>query len=313
MHTGRQLVPASAKAVTSNLMSRLQGLGLKPAAFSLLTKRILNSQMTHSLAKMGQSGFSRAKQFRGEEISTKAILAAKFLKRRTRPEKLNKDYRHFLHLTQEIGYDRGVEKLFFVPAKGYTALDDLTIDSPNKPFGHDYHPIHRLSFNWAMAQIPDRLDKFTFVDYGAGRGRALMLAAMHPFNKIIGVEFAAELQDDAVMNIAQFPRSLMKCRDVDCLHRDAVDFPIPETNGVFLFNDSFDLKILETVLARITTSYRSNPRRIYLVFVRPPRADLLDQLMERTVIFEPTYHSKSEKIRMQILSPAEVQIFRTLI
>ena len=216
-------------------------------------------------------------------------------------------------MTQEIGYDRAIEKLFFVPAKGFVSLDNLTIVSPNKRFGHNYHPIHRLSFNWAMAQIPEQLSDYTFVDYGAGRGRALMLASLHPFQKIIGVEFASELHDDANMNIAQFPRSLMKCRDVDCLLMDAVDFPIPETKGVFLFNDSFDREVLETVLARITSSYRANPRRIYLVFVRPLRANVLDSLMERTVIFEPTYHSQSEKMRMQILSPDQVQIFRTLI
>ena len=216
-------------------------------------------------------------------------------------------------MTQEIGYDRAIEKLFFVPAKGFVSLDGLTIESPNKRFGHNYHPIHRLSFNWAMAQIPEQLEDYTFVDYGAGRGRALMLASLHPFQKIIGVEFAIELHDDANMNIAQFPRSLMKCRDVDCLLMDAVDFPIPETKGVFLFNDSFDREVLETVLARITSSYRANPRRIYLVFVRPLHAKVLDSLMERTVIFEPTYHSQSEKMRMQILSPDQVQIFRTLI
>jgi len=285
----------------------------KPGSFALLLHRFLKHRSGRNLLRMGRKGLSKASLFTSKEISPRARSAARSMRHHAQPEVLNKDYRQFLHSAQELGYDRGIERLFFVPAKGHIPLDELTIDSPNLAFGHDYHPVHRLSFNWAMAQIPDRLSDFTFVDYGAGRGRALLLAAMHPFRKVIGMEFAAELHDDATMNIAQFPRSLMKCRDIDCHLMDAVNFEVPENKGVFLFNDSFDIEVLETVLARITASYRANPRRIYLIFVRPLEAEQLDPLMERMVIFEPTGHTTSEKMRMQILSPDQVQIFRTLV
>jgi len=320
MRPSQDLVPTTAKQPYSGLMGRLRDLGLKRGAVSLFFRQILKKQSTRTIIELGRTGISKsatgiskASEITGQELSNRAKQTARSIKHHSKPENLNKDYRKLLHLTQEMGYDRAIEKLFFVPAKGFVSLDGLTIDSPNRQFGHNYHPIHRLSFNWAMAQIPDQLGGFTFVDYGAGRGRALILASLHPFRKIIGVEFASELHDDANMNIAQFPRSLMKCRDVDCLLMDAVDFPIPDTKGVFLFNDSFDREVLETVLARITSSYRANPRRMYLVFVRPLNATVLDSLMERTVIFEPIYHSQSEKMRMQVLSPDQVQIFRTLI
>ena len=52
-----------------------------------------------------------------------------------------------------------------------------------------------------------RLSRLSFVDYGAGKGRVLLLASQHPFAAIGGIEFAEELHDDATMNIAQFPRS----------------------------------------------------------------------------------------------------------
>ena len=324
MQPGQQLAEPATPKPTSGLMARIREMRSKPAGLSHILNSLLTKQSGQSWLntgrqlgrrglRFGRNSFTRASQFTSDELSPRAAKAARKVRYHARPENLGKDYRHFLHLTQEIAYDRAIEKLFFVPARGYIPLDKLTIDSPNRQFGHDYHPVHRLSFDWAMAQIPDPLRDFTFVDYGAGRGRALLLAAQYPFRKIVGVEFARELQDDALMNIAQFPRSLMKCRDVDCLLMDAVDFPVPETKGVFLFNDSFDREVLETVLARTISSYRANPRRIYLVFVRPPQAEELDDLMERTVIFEPIYHSTSEKMRMQILSPDQVQIFRTLV
>jgi len=224
-----------------------------------------------------------------------------------------RDYRRVLHITQELAYDRAVERLFFVPTRGRTPLDKLTINTPNKRFGHAYHPVHRLSFDVAMAQLPERLEEFTFVDYGAGRGRAMLLAAAYPFRRIVGLEFAAELHDDANMNIAQFPRSLMKCRDVECRLMDAVEFAPPNEKCVLFFNDPFDDELLKTVLARISTSYRAQPRRMYLVFVRPASAPSLDRLMELAVVFEPVTPSSPQQLGLQLLCPDSVRVFKSLV
>ena len=296
----------------------------KPAPLGALIRKILSHPSGRKLLHLSRKGLGKASKglgkasrFTQKEISPRARLAARKVRYHSSPEVLGKDYKAFLHTAQELGYDRGIERLFFIPAKGHIPLDELTIDSPNRAFGHDYHPVHRQSFNWAMTQITtelsDRLSDFTFVDYGAGRGRALLLASLYPLRKIIGVEFAKELQDDAMMNIAQFPRSLMKCRDVECHLMDAVNIDIPAGKSIFFINDSFGPEVLETVLARMVAAYRANPRRFYLILVHPPKPEQLTPLMERTVIFEPLDASQSEKMRMQMLSPDEVQIFRTLV
>jgi hypothetical protein len=246
-------------------------------------------------------------------LSDRTRAAAKTLRKHAKPQELSRDYRHILHMTQEIIYDRAIEKHLFVPSRGRTPLSGLSVESPNKPYGNPYYPVHRLSFEWSMAQLEGPMKDYTFVDYGAGRGRALLLAATYPFKRIKGVEFARELHEDAMMNIAQFPRSLMKCRDVDCLHMDAVDFEIPDGKTVFFFNNPFDAVVMETVLARIVAAYRSNPRRFYLILVRPPQTPTFRGLLEESVIFEPAYHSKSEKLRLRLLSPDQVQIYRSLI
>ena len=73
-----------------------------------------------------------------------------------------------------------------------------------------------------MAAIDYDFSRLTFVDYGAGKGRVLLLASEHPFAAVGGIEFAEELHDDAVMNIAQYPRSRMKCRNVECVLEDVI-------------------------------------------------------------------------------------------
>ncbi len=48
-------------------------------------------------------------------------------------------------------------------------------------------------FEQIMQAMPIDLSKFTFIDLGAGKGRALLMASDYLFQKIIGVEFMPEL------------------------------------------------------------------------------------------------------------------------
>ncbi len=49
--------------------------------------------------------------------------------------------------------------------------------------------------------------QFVFVDFGFGKGTALLLATEFPFKRIIGVEFSPELHRIAEENIKRFPKN----------------------------------------------------------------------------------------------------------
>ena len=128
---------------------------------------------------------------------------------------------NYLLMLHERVLDPPIESLFFKPTKDPVPLAGLTIRGNNREHGHDYRPSPCSLFEWTIAAIDYDLSRLTFVDYGAGKGRVLLLASQHPFQAIGGIEFAEELHDDATMNIAQFPRSRMKCRNVECVLDDA--------------------------------------------------------------------------------------------
>ncbi len=50
---------------------------------------------------------------------------------------------------------------------------------------------------------PAQIDRYTFVDIGAGKGRALLVAAESPFYEVVGVELNPELAAVAERNIAR--------------------------------------------------------------------------------------------------------------
>ena len=232
----------------------------------------------------------------------------RFLKEHARPSVLLRDYRQLLLTVHSRLLDRNLENLMFVRSDAPAALSRLKIRHLSRLSGRDYKPTPRLVFQWAIESLPEALDRFTFVDFGAGRGRVLLLASQMNFEKVIGVEFAEELHNDCEMNIAQYPRSLMKCRDVECVLDDAANFEIPDEQAVFYFFYPFDKKIMSDVLARIAESYDRNPRRLYVVCV-----DLPDpKLVEEWGIFRPVTLRGLNGLKLTLLSPYDVTIFRTV-
>jgi len=262
----------------------------------------------HTLRGQGQNAAEMSMQFTRRRGLPWLENQLRLFKEHGRPSVLLRDYRQFLLQIHTKLLDRKFENLMFVRSDALAALSGLKIRHLSRLSGRDYKPTPRLLFRWAINTLPEALDRFTFVDFGAGRGRVLLLASHKNFEKVVGVEFAEELHNDCEMNIAQFPRSLMKCRDVECVLDDAANFKIPEEQTVFYFFHPFDKKIMGDVLARIAESYDHNPRRLYLICV-----DLPDpKIVEDWGIFRRLTLRGLNGLKLTFLSPYEVTIFRTV-
>ncbi len=223
-------------------------------------------------------------------------------------ERLKAEHQSLLRKLHERVFDAPREQLFFVPTKNPEALSTLTIASPNRTYGHDYRPVPCQVFEWALNQIPEDMSGFTFVDYGAGKGRAMLLAAERPFAAVAGVEFAEELHDNAEMNIAQYPRSKMRCRSVECLLEDAVQVGPPEGASVHYFFNPFEREVFAEVLNNIVMAYRMKPRRLYLILIDPIAIDLVDA----SGVFARIEPSQVDDLKLRVLSPHTVAVYRSL-
>jgi hypothetical protein len=179
----------------------------------------------------------------------------------------------------------------------------------NRASGHDYKPTPYLIFKWALAAIEDEdIGRLSFVDYGAGKGRVMLLAAQYPFTAVGGIEFAAELHDNATMNIAQFPRSRMKCRNVECALDDVVDIKTLDGEAVHYFFNPFAPEIFAEVLKGIVASYHNRPRRLYVILVDMEA----DELMHKTGVFQEVKLPPAERAQAQLLSPYKIAVYRSL-
>ncbi len=263
---------------------------------------------TSTAVAASKVGLARAAKIGRENVLPELERTGAKLRERTRPDRLKSDYREYLFRLHERVLDPSTEQLFFKPTHDPVALAGLTIRGPNRAHGHDYRPTPCSIFDWTIAAIDYDFSRLTFVDYGAGKGRVLLLASEHPFAAVGGIEFAEELHDDAVMNIAQYPRSRMKCRNVECVLEDASTLGPPEGDSVNYFFNPFSREVFAEVLDNLVVSYRKRPRRLYLILIEPVATDLVDA----SGVFARMEIPFPERLKVKLFSPYEIAIYRSL-
>ena len=154
------------------------------------------------------------------------------------------------------------------------ALRDVT--SGNRARGIRYEPTRArpLQRLLSAAGIPAR---GTFVDIGCGKGRVLMVAALHGFANVTGVDYSPSLCDTARRNLDAL-RATRGLRFDAAIHAiDAVDYAFqPDDTVLFLFNP-FDETVLRAVLENLRISLATHPRALWLVYHNPVWRSAIDE------------------------------------
>jgi SAM-dependent methyltransferase len=152
---------------------------------------------------------------------------------------------------------------------------ELSIEATSKLGGHLYQPSSSVIFEKAMNALPFNFSDKVFLDIGSGKGRALILAAEAGFRKVIGVEYASELNDIAYTNIEtvrhRFPNTEFVLTEGDAL---AYDIP-EEVDVIYLFNP-FDEEATRGLLRSVKPVFERE-KRIDLVYVHPIHCQVLQQ------------------------------------
>ena len=143
-------------------------------------------------------------------------------------------------------------------------------------FHSPYQPTDAALFEEMMASLPIDFSKFTFVDLGSGKGRALLMASEYPFRRIVGVEILPELHRAAEENIASYQSTTQQCRQIESVCADASEFELPEGPLVlYLFNPLPEAWLIQ-ILEDLEESLRQHPRPLYVLYQNP----LLDHVLK---------------------------------
>jgi SAM-dependent methyltransferase len=168
--------------------------------------------------------------------------------------------------------DYGVSDWFFdkwngIESAGAASPGELTVSGPHGANATPYLPVRPPIFQRALSALKIDYAKYSFVDIGSGKGRAVFLASRFPFHKLIGVEFARELYDQAVNNSRVW--SVDDSSRIEFVWKDALEFEFPREPSVLFLYHPFGPDIMGALLDRIRGSIEEFPREIIMVYVNP--------------------------------------------
>jgi hypothetical protein len=78
---------------------------------------------------------------------------------------------------------------------------DQLVSGNNQQYGNDYIPTSPKMFHRIIRNLDICFKDFTFIDFGSGKSRALLIAREYGFGKVIGVEHSIPLHDAAEKNV----------------------------------------------------------------------------------------------------------------
>ena len=174
---------------------------------------------------------------------------------------------------------------------GNSNLTELTITGSNTAHAVHYHPSHPKFLFEVFSALDIDFNSHTFVDFGSGKGRVLLVASEFPFAEIIGVEFASELHEIACGNIQNYRSKTQQCKNIKSLNLDAAEFEMPSTPLVLYLFNPFGPGVLTPVLQNLQRSIDVNPREVTLIYMSPFHGALIEQETSLRCVEQSRYHN----------------------
>ncbi len=123
------------------------------------------------------------------------------------------------------------------------------------------------------------IDRYTLLDVGAGKGRAILTAAQHPFHQVTGIELNPSLAAIARANIRAFSESpaASPLAPVTLLEGDALEVPLPDTPTLVSLFHPFEAPVLRHFVARLEQHFAQRPGQLDILYINAEHATVLDR------------------------------------
>ncbi len=129
------------------------------------------------------------------------------------------------------------------------------------------------------------IDRYTFLDIGSGKGRALLVASLHPFERVAGIELNPELAKIARQNARIFPETASPLAPVEVIEGDALAVELPDSPTLAFMFHPFEAPVLKRLLARVAQHFRDRPGHFDLLYVNTEHAEVVEQHAGFTCLF----------------------------
>ncbi|MGK5110412.1 hypothetical protein [Geodermatophilus sp. CPCC 205506] len=155
------------------------------------------------------------------------------------------------------------------------------------------------SVHWA---VPLERGATTFVDLGAGLGRAVILAAELGFRRVVGVELDERLAREGQENVRRWrahrPSASRPGQEVVIVHGDAACYRLPDGPTLIWMFNAFGPSTLRHVLGQVCSRTRAARDELAIVYCNPVHEWVFDEFPRLTL------HRRAKRWAVYRLDPA---------
>ncbi len=136
---------------------------------------------------------------------------------------------------------------------------------------------------WLGTQPKYRIERYTFVDLGAGKGRAMLVASELPFKQIIGVELNPGMADIAEGNLEIWSEAhdgdptAAACTPIRLVEQDALEFEFPKSPCVVFLFHPFEAPLMKKLLMQMEKQFAQRPGELDVLYVNAECAAVFDR------------------------------------
>ena len=169
--------------------------------------------------------------------------------------------------------------------------DDSDIDLDGKKDAVRYEATPVNAVRSILKKLSIDYSEYTFIDYGSGKGRVLLLASEYPFKQIIGVELSEDLTKTAKENFEICKNLNQNCTDVELCCANATQFKLPNGPLVIFFFTPFLGIVMDQVVSNIQESLNNTPRPMHIVYYGS-RDDIIKIFSDMNFIHQVVYSKR---------------------
>ena len=170
--------------------------------------------------------------------------------------------------------DSEFDRKWGVDTSGTVVPRESKVVGSNWIYCNKYQSCNSAALEQVISELPIQPEQFTFVDFGSGKGRALLAASRFPFRRIIGVEYSEQLNEIARRNVSRFPNTGRRCKEIEIVCADAARFPMPQGPLIIFLYNPFGGPLMTEVVRNVSTSFQEDPRRIIVLYANAVLADV---------------------------------------
>jgi Methyltransferase domain len=196
---------------------------------------------------------------------------------------------HSNWLLRKAERDAEFDQRFGTDTGGIHDIQDHQIASKNARLAGSHIATDPSDFEEMMSDLKLPISDYTFVDLGCGKGRALILAAQHPFAKVVGVEFVPAFVESAKKNIQAAAKKVSLCSQIEIELGDAAIFNFPGGPILLYLSNPFDGPIFRRVGLNAYRSWQHERRPFTIIYMYPIHVDDLTAAGWKVVERRPSW------------------------